>query len=140
MSKKLVVVVRPQSLESDWVSKEVEECLAARRVPIAIDVNRTLENADDKSPVKSRLQDKLFLSETIEDLDANPSDTIISELIRSFRSTRQDTLRLRAVSIAAIVFAMVAAIAVWQYILAERQRKIGYSRELIIIGISQTQT
>ena len=64
MSKKLVVIVRPKALESDWVSKEVEECMAARRTPIAIDVNHTLESADDEIPVKSRLQDKLFLSET----------------------------------------------------------------------------
>ena len=61
MSRTLVVVARPQALASDWVRREVETCLEHGRTPVVVDVNRTLEDAPEDTPVKRLLRDKLFV-------------------------------------------------------------------------------
>jgi hypothetical protein len=124
MSRKLVVIARPKALESDWVRKEVEECLAAARTPIVVDVNRTLQSADPAGPVRTLLADKLYISEGCDDPDGEPSSMVVTELSRSFRATRQETLRLRLVGAAAVTFALVAVLAFWQFRVAQRQRDL----------------
>lgn len=137
MSKKLIVIARPSALKSHWVLKEVEECLLAGRTPIVIDVNRTIEDAAPTSEIKQRLQDKLHLRENLPSIDAPPSGTTVTDLVKSFDSTRQDTLRQRAVAAAAGVLAILAGLATWQFFVAnqereeaERQRDIAVSHEL----------
>jgi WD40 repeat protein len=130
MSKKLIVVVRKNALESDWVLKEVKTCLDRGRAPIAIDVNKTLESSPPKQPLASHLKDKIYIPESIADSDGEPSDAVIQELTRSFRATRQDTLRLRVMSVAALVFLVVAVVAVWQGWIAEQRRLHAVSRQL----------
>ncbi len=115
MSKKLVVIVREHVLASDWVRKEVEVSLGSGRVPIAIDINHTLIRAPDDNPIKVALADKIFISETLDDADGEPSPAVVMKLVRSFEATRQQTLRVRALAMAAVVFAGVALLAGWQY-------------------------
>ncbi|MCB1910363.1 MAG: toll/interleukin-1 receptor domain-containing protein [Rhodocyclaceae bacterium] len=115
MSKKLVVVVRDHALASEWVGKEVEVALARGRVPIAIDINDTLARAPADNPLRQALRDKIFIAETLDDPDGEPGDEVIMKLARSFEATRQQTLRVRALASASIVFATVALLALWQY-------------------------
>lgn len=115
MSKKLVVIARPQAMESNWVQTELEVCIAAKRVPIVIDVNRTFARAPAKHTVKKMLEDKIFIPEHIDSLDGKPSEHTLQELQSSFAATRQESLRLRFVSLSALIFLAVALIAAWQW-------------------------
>ena len=146
MSKKLILIARPHALASNWVRREVEACLNARRIPIVVDVNRTLEDAPDEIPVKQLLRDKLFIRESVDEFDAEPSPRILDELVRSFRSTRQEELRLRLVSIAAAVLVVVTAAALWKWWEAdvakdeaEEQAQISLSRQLSVQAFQMVQ-
>ena len=115
MSKKLVVIVRENVLASDWVRKEIEVSLASGHVPIAIDINDTLARAPDDNPIKVALTDKIFIPETLDDADGEPSPAVVMKLVRSFEATRQHTVRVRALAASAVLFAGVALFAGWQY-------------------------
>jgi hypothetical protein len=113
-SKMLVLVAREHALGSGWVLKEVKACIQARRTPIVLDINQTFDRCLSASPLKGLLEDRLFISETLSDIDDAPSDATVQEIRRSFQGTRQESLRLRVFVGAAVVFAFVAAIAAWQ--------------------------
>jgi hypothetical protein len=130
MSKKLLVIVRPEAMRSDWVAKEVDARLALNRVPIAIVVNQTLDAADADAPRKRKLQDIIYIHELIDGIDAAPSDNVVQEVARSFRATRQETLRMRVLSMATVFFLMVAIVAAWQGWVAEQRRQQAASRLL----------
>lgn len=115
MSKKLVAVVRPKALESEWVLREIQVCLAAGRLPIAIDVAGTLARAPEDNPAKILLKDKLYITDPGGAAEEEPAADVTAKLARSFDATRQETLRVRALALAALVFAVVAAVAVWQF-------------------------
>ncbi|MCP5310184.1 toll/interleukin-1 receptor domain-containing protein [Cognatazoarcus halotolerans] len=115
MSKKLVVIVREHALRSEWVGREIEVALAGGRAPIAIDINGTLAAAPADNPLKRALSDKIFIAETLEDSDGEPAAEVVMKLARSFEATRQQTLRVRALASATVVFAVVALLALWQY-------------------------
>lgn len=137
MSRKLVLIARPLALSSQWVLKEVEECLAAGRTPVVIDINRTIEDAGQAERLQALLRDKLHIRETVPTLDAAPGEQTITQLVRSFKATRQDRLRLRAVLAATLALAGFAVLAGWQAhvadrarVEAERQRGIAVARQL----------
>lgn len=113
MSKKLIIIARPEALGSYWVLRELEECLQAGRTPIVIDVNQTIAKADPQSEIRQRLMDKLHIRESLGSLDAPPSEDTIAALVKSFDAMRQDTVRQRVVAAAAVVLAFLAAAATW---------------------------
>ena len=144
MSKKLVVIARPIALQSQWVLKEVKISLQSGRVPIVIDINATIENANEASAVKNLLEDKLHIRESLDNLDATPSSEALSELTRSFSATRQETKRLRFVSAIAVLLFLLAGAAIWQYqiaegarIQAEQQRDLAQGRELAAQSLAE---
>ncbi len=137
MSKKLIVIAREKALESHWVLKEVEECLLAGRVPVVIDINRTIEDADPESLIKQHLMDKLHIRESLQNIGSAPSEETVTALVKSFDSTRQDTIRQRVVAFAAVVFAILGVFSTWLFFEADQSRKeaelqrdIAVSREL----------
>lgn len=113
MSRELVVVCRPQALKSHWVGKEVDAHLESGRVPLLINVNGALQDAEQDSPLARMAIDRdwIRVEESIADPDGEPSENCLAELSRAFKSTRQQTRRLRFFASAAVVFALVAAAA-----------------------------
>ncbi|MEM7253083.1 MAG: toll/interleukin-1 receptor domain-containing protein [Pseudomonadota bacterium] len=111
MSKKLVVVVREHVLDSFWVGKEIETSLDAGGDTIAIDVGGTLANATEDNPIRQQLNDRIYVSEGSD----TPSESVVTQLARSFQSTRQETVRTRFFASAAAIFLCVAIVAVWQF-------------------------
>jgi hypothetical protein len=131
-SRKIVVIGRSGAFQSVWVAREVEQALSQGKIPIIINVNGALHSAIPDSALAARAQDEhwLLLEESLEKSDGSPSDRTISELIRSFASTRQETKRLRILTAVAATFALVCALAVWQAVRASRQTAIAEAREL----------
>jgi tetratricopeptide (TPR) repeat protein len=66
----------------------------------------------------------LRLDETLDDSDGEPTDRAISELVRGFHHTRQETKRQRIFATAAAVLALTAGVATWQAIEANRARTV----------------
>src|SRR5208282_1531213 len=126
MSKFLIVVGREKALKSEWVVKEVHRSLEADRVPILIDINETFKKTDDALEIRKLLKDRLYIPERLPDADGEPSSEVLENLKKSFRGIRQETLRLRLVSLLSFVFALVASFAIWQWVsaaMAERKAR-----------------
>jgi tetratricopeptide (TPR) repeat protein len=66
----------------------------------------------------------LRLTETLADPDGEPSEQTISELVRGFNHTRQETKRQRIFATAAAVLALMASAATWQAVEATRARTV----------------
>lgn len=111
MSTYLVVVARPHALRSVWVKRELQTYLAAGRVPVVLNINGALATPTADAEVLALLKDRLFIAETVADGDGEPSDRVIEELRRGFRSTRQEAKRLRFMSATVVVFALLAVAA-----------------------------
>lgn len=121
-SNTLVLVARSLALDSKWVLREVQECLDAGRTPVAIDINGTLEKADEASVLKGLLHPRLHIEERLEDPDGSPSDRVIQRLQQRFVGVRQETFRQRVIAGAAAGFAALGAVATWQWREAAHQR------------------
>ncbi|UFZ04758.1 TIR domain-containing protein [Bradyrhizobium ontarionense] len=115
-SRKIVVIGRPGAFRSEWVRREVTAAMAGDVGPVILDLNGALAGAPADAPLASiaRQRDWLRLAETLDDPDGEPSDRIVAELVRSFNHTRQETMRQRIFSIAALVLLITAAAALWQ--------------------------
>ncbi|MBY5698019.1 toll/interleukin-1 receptor domain-containing protein [Rhizobium leguminosarum] len=126
-SRKLVVVGRAGALKSPWVKREVDAALANGKIPVIININGAIEAAacDAALAIVAVEQHWLRLNEPLSEHDEDaPSENTISELIRGFEYTRQETKRQRFFAIAAGVFAIAALVAVWQAIEANTARII----------------
>src|SRR5262245_27736575 len=123
-SRKVVIVGRSGALASDWVRREVDVGLAHHKTPVIININGAVQAARDNSRLAAMAVENhwLRLEETLPDAESPPSDRAVAELIRSFQATRQETKRQRIVATAAAVFAVAAAVALWQAVEANRQR------------------
>ena len=105
---------------------QVHRSLEANRVPILIDINETFKKTDDALEIRKLLKDRLYIPERLPDADGEPSSKVLEDLKKSFQGIRQETLRLRLVSLLAFVFALVAAFAIWQWVsaaIAERKAR-----------------
>lgn len=128
MSTYLVVVARDAAMnQSRWVVEEVRECLAAKRTPIVIDLNNAFEKAPGERPLKALLANRLFIDEDppvegTASYDGEPSDSVIEELRRGFKAMRRNTLRLRIMTLVAVVLAGLAIASLWLYFRADAQR------------------
>ena len=121
MSKYLLAVVGPCALTSRWVLTEVQRCLKVGGVPIAINLSRTLENADRSNPLKLLLEDKIFVADASNTGDDEPDRDTVAKVIDSFKATRQDLIRTRAVAGAVVVLLLAIVFAGWQHVVAERR-------------------
>lgn len=119
MSKKLVFLARPASLQSQWCTREIEEDLAAGRTPILIDVNRSFQEAGEDNRLKHLLEDHVFIIEATDDLDGEPSQRVLGEVMRSLDAMRVESRRVQVFGFAALVLLLVSITAFWQYRVAE---------------------
>jgi hypothetical protein len=120
MSKYLLVVVGPKALDSTWVLIEVQRCIEAGRIPIAINIDRIIENTPPENPLCQLLEDKIFIADSTATAGGEPADDVIAKVMKSFRSTRQDLVRTRAVAGTVLLMASAAGFAFWQYQIAEQ--------------------
>ena len=125
-SRKIVVIGRPAALRSEWVKREVDVALAHGKIPVILNLNGAVEAAPPDAVLATMARERhwLRLTETLDDPDGEPSDRTISELVRGFNHTRQETKRQRIFAAAATVLALTAAVATWQAIAAVRARTV----------------
>ena len=125
-SRKIVVIGRAGALKSEWVKREVEVALAGGKIPVILNVNGAVEAAPRDAALATMARERhwLRLTETFDDPDGEPTDRIISELVRGFNHTRQETKRQRILATAAAVLAIAAGIATWQAVEAIRARNV----------------
>jgi tetratricopeptide (TPR) repeat protein len=125
-SKKIVVIGRAGALKSEWVRREVDAALLDGKIPVILNLNGAVEAAPEDAPlaVMVRERDWLRLAETLDDPDGEPTDRIISELVRGFNHTRQETKRQRIFAVAAAVLFITAGIATWQAVEAIQARTV----------------
>jgi tetratricopeptide (TPR) repeat protein len=130
-SRKIVVIARAGAFRSEWVKREVAVALANGVVPVILNLNGAFEAAASDAPlaVMAREHDWLRLTETLDDPDGEPTDRIISELVRSFNHTRQETRRQRIFAAAAVVFSVTAIIASWQAVVANEARAVAEAQQ-----------
>jgi tetratricopeptide (TPR) repeat protein len=125
-SRKLVVVGRTAALKSEWVRREVDVALADGKTPIIISVNRAVEDAPNGTDLASLAREWHWLRvhEQLADPDGEPSETTVSELVRGFNHTRQETKRQRFFATVAAILAIATGVALWQAFEAHRARLI----------------
>ena len=121
MSRKLIVVVRPAALASTWVAREVEVSLAAGKSVIAIDIDDTLAQGREDQALVRLLRDRIYIAENPAHPDDEPQDATLQALVRSFRSPRLETLRLRAAAAGVVLFAALFLSAAGLFVVAEKR-------------------
>jgi WD40 repeat protein len=138
MSRMLVVVLRPNAVQSEWVLREVREALDAGRKPVLIDVNGTFGDAAAANPLKELLADSLRILEILpvsagppplgeeaaadRMIDGVPSAEVVEGIRRSFTFTRRETLQRRVMGAAILVFAVLAGVAGYLWRTSEARR------------------
>jgi WD40 repeat protein len=123
MSTYMILVIRPHAMNSEWVLREAQQCLDAGKTPIVIDVNDSFASSANAKPLKEALRDSIRISETLANPDGDPTDETLNQLQRSFQRGRQESRRSLAFFIVAVVFAALAAAALWQSLSAESARR-----------------
>jgi tetratricopeptide (TPR) repeat protein len=125
-SRKIVVIGRPAALRSEWVRREVDVALAHGKIPVIVNLNGAVEAAPEEATLAAMARERhwLRLTETLPDPDGEPSERTVSELVRGFNHTRQETKRQRIFATAAAVLALAAGIATWQAIEATRAKTV----------------
>jgi tetratricopeptide (TPR) repeat protein len=125
-SRKIVIIARAGALKSEWVKREVDVALAHGKIPVILNLNGAVESAPQDATLATMARERhwLRLTETLADPDGEPSDWTISELVRGFNHTRQETKRQRIFATAAAVLALMASVATWQAIEAIRARTV----------------
>ena len=112
-SSKLVVLVGPAALNSFWVLQEVETALRLKRPVIAIDLLGDLSGRGNET-LSTLLQNRIHIREPGGMQSAQPSNSTLDALARSFQATRRDSLRLRLAFVGILFFALLAGVAFWQ--------------------------
>lgn len=125
-SRKIVVIGRPGALKSEWVKREVDVALAEGKIPVILNVNGAVEAAPPDAALATVARERhwLRLNETLDNPDGEPTDRTISELVRGFNHTRQETKRQRILATAAVVLAVAAGVAIWQAVEATKARMV----------------
>jgi hypothetical protein len=130
-SRKIVIIARPVALQSPWVKYEVDVALAMHRTPIIIDINDAVmtARADAAVAAMTREHEWLRLPERLGGGEDVPTAHTISELVRSFGATRQETKRQRVFASAAVIFAAAAVIAASLAVIAVQARNLAKASE-----------
>jgi len=89
---------------------------------IPIDINRTLEGMDADNGLSKYLGDRIRINELRDRLAIGPSKEALGQVLQAVEFTRQDTKRIRVFGLAALLFAFVAAGAVFFAIRANAAR------------------
>src|SRR5215467_4130857 len=94
-SRKIVVIGRPGALKSEWVKREVDVALAHDKIPVILNLNGAVEAAPEDAALATMAREAhwLRLNETLTDADGEPSEQTVSELVRGFNHTRQESKR-----------------------------------------------
>lgn len=130
-SRVVVIVGRDGALASEWVEREVRLALGTGKDPVLIDVNGAVARAGQKGLAALALSEHwLRLIETLPGDDGEPSDMAVSELVRGFGHTRQETRRMRLMSAAAGVLALAAVVASWLAVVATNARQVAETERL----------
>jgi WD40 repeat protein len=119
-SNTLVVPVGEHALASTWVLREVNESIGADRTVVAIDLAGRLADAPADNALKKLLGQRLYI--TKEALDSAPITRAVAKIDEQFSGARQETIRLRAISLAAAGLAILGILAGWQWREAAHQR------------------
>jgi TIR domain len=130
MSRYLIVVLRPHAVSSIWVERELKAFLETGRDPIAINIDSTWEKLPPASFFSTTFAKRLRVSDTPTAGEERPSDSVVADLGRAFQSTRREVIRARFVTAAATVLLVVLIVALWQWYLAEAQRRVSVAMAL----------
>ncbi|MFD1156800.1 SUMF1/EgtB/PvdO family nonheme iron enzyme [Roseovarius aestuarii] len=117
MSKYLVVLAGPNALTSSWVIKEVALSIEHGKDPILIDFDGNFSKAAENLEIKRLLSKRLYIAENSANID-QPSEYVLSGLFKGFKSTRQDSIRVRFFSGVSLIFLIIAITAFWQFSIA----------------------
>jgi WD40 repeat protein len=139
MSKYLLVVAGPHALTSVWVGREVDVALKCGRSVIVVDVNSAFAGAPSDVPLRGRLLNHIYLTESVSEDVSVPSTTVIAELQRSFAATRQDAVRFRLATGLMFLFLGVAVFAGVQWWEARQRLLLSQSRALAALSNAEPQ-
>ena len=115
-----VIVGRSGALASEWVRREVEVAWPTTRRGHHQYQRRRAGSAGQFTPCRhGRRQSLAAPGRDACRPRGPPSDHAVAELIDPFRATRQETKRQRIVATAAGIFAVAAAVALWQALEAD---------------------
>jgi WD40 repeat protein len=116
-TSKLLLLGSPAALDSEPVLHELEAFQSTNRIILPIDFGGSLRNPAGRScPLLQKLSpDILSIAEPLERLEIGPSENTLKEIRDGFRIARQQQKRLRWFAGAAFGFAIIAAIAGWQW-------------------------
>lgn len=127
-SKAFVLVGTEASITAPYVNLELSTALEGKKI-IPIDVDGIRERVSSEA-----LRELPWVNEDGEaGKTAGPSATVLERISGYVQFTRRNTITRRAVSAVAVVFLIVALVAVWQWRLAvERQRIAIFQRDLAL--------
>ncbi|NJM91874.1 MAG: toll/interleukin-1 receptor domain-containing protein [Rhodospirillaceae bacterium] len=129
MSTKLILLARPRALDtSNWVCRELELFIQTKRDPIILNFDDAIAKAPTDRPIMALLQNRHRFPE-IGNI-GRPSGAIRESIDRTFDGVRQETRRIRALGASAIVFLIVAVVALWQWYEAEVQSRVSEAMTL----------
>jgi hypothetical protein len=82
-SRKIVVIARPLALKSVWVRREVDVAIAHGKIPVIVDLNDAVKAAAEDAALAKMAREGhwLRLTETLADVDGEPTEHIISTKI-----------------------------------------------------------
>ena len=130
-SRKLLLVARPAALASEWVKRETDVALSQGKIPIIININSAVEESATTSFVSKTAIERqwITLNESLDSPDDEPSDNAITDLVRGFKNTRQETKRLRLLAAALAILAVTAVAAIWQGYAAVKNEQLAKANE-----------
>lgn len=121
----LVLVGSPAALLSAPVIREVQIFSGTQRRIVPIDFDGTLEWKADDAPLAQYLPAEILrIREPAAALKSGPSDQVVATIRRSFNLVRQDKKRVNLSIAVAGFFAVLAAIAFFQFVQATLARSL----------------
>ena len=124
-TSRLILVGTPKAVLSEPVANELRIFSELRRRVFPIDFGGALAGIGSKEGVFQYLDpDVLRVSEEETALEVGPSDEMITQIVDSFQLLRQDQKRTRWFAGLTLLFAVVAATAVWFYFDAADKARI----------------
>lgn len=123
-TSRLILIGSEGALTSAPVKAELELFASLNRGIIPIDVNGALASLPRGSELGTFLHNEVLrIVEPLTSLELGPDPETITDIVRSFDLARQNQKRLRVLSIALVVFMVVALTAIVFGLLAETRRQ-----------------
>lgn len=122
-TSRLILIVTPEALKSEPVNNELRIFTELGRRILPIDINNTLSNLNGSGNFQKYLNAEILrITDLVTATKQGPSEHVVTEITNTFELIRQDTKRLRAVSVVAVVFFVVSVIAASLGFVAENRR------------------